>query len=79
MLRLVKIHAIFLVIALFIAFALVPADLWYFDKASDQEISSYYNGAISLENLKAWKIVFIWFLGLTCGRLIIRALMSDKV
>ena len=73
--RLLIIHFIFLIVALLIAFALVPADLMYFDKSTDEEISNYYRGAITFKNLKAWGITFTWFLGLTCGRLIVRALM----
>ena len=74
--RLLIIHFIFLIVALLIAFAVVPADLMYFNKSTDEEISNYYYGAITFENFKAWGIAFTWFLGLTCGRLIFRALMK---
>lgn len=76
MLRLLKIHFIFLVVALVIAFILVPVDLMYFDKIPTEEINNYYQSAITLEQSKAWKIVFTWFLGLSCGRLMIKALMK---
>ena len=75
MLRLVKIHIIFLIVALIIAFALVPIDMLYMRNLPEDELSSYFNGAFNLENTKAWKIVFTWFLGLSCGRLMLRALM----
>lgn len=74
MLRLLTTHLIFLIVALVIAFVLVPADLMYFDKVPIEEIKNYYNSAITFEKSKAWKIFFTWVLGLTCGRLIIRAL-----
>lgn len=76
MLRLVKIHIIFLIVALIIAFALIPIDMMYLRKLPEEELSSYFNGAFNLENTKAWKIFFTWFLGLTCGRLMLRALMK---
>ena len=75
MLRLLKIHLIFLVVALVIAFVLVPLDMSYFREVPDEEISMYFNGAITLEYIKAWKIAFTWFVGLACGRFMIRALM----
>ena len=75
MLRLVKIHIIFLIVALIIAFALIPLDMLYLRKLPEEELSSYFNGAFTLENAKGWKIFFTWFLGLTCGRLMLRALM----
>ena len=74
MLRLLKIHSIFLVVALVIAFVLVPLDMSYFREATDEEISLYFNGAFTFEYIKAWKIAFTWFIGLICGRLIILAL-----
>ena len=74
--RLLIIHCIFLIVALFIAFAVVPADLMYFNKGTDEEISYYYYGAITFKNFKPWGITFTWFLGLTCGRLIFRAFMK---
>lgn len=76
MLRLLKIHFIFLIVALVIAFILVPIDLMYFEKVPTEEINNYYQSAITLELSKAWKIVFTWFLGLSCGRLMIKALMK---
>lgn len=76
MLRLLKIHFIFLIVALVIAFILVPLDLMYFEKVPTEEINYYYQSAIMLEQSKAWKIVFTWFLGLSCGRLMIKALMK---
>ena len=62
--------------ALVIAFILVPIDLMYFEKVPTEEINNYYQSAITLELSKAWKIVFTWFLGLSCGRLMIKALMK---
>ncbi len=76
MLRLFKIHFIFLIVALLIAFVLVPADLLYFDKVPTEEIINYYQNAITLEQSKPWKIVITWFIGLSCGRLMINALMK---
>ncbi len=76
MLHLLKIHLIFLAIALLIAFALIPVDQFYFGKIPAQEIKDYYHNAMAFEKTKAWKIVFTWFLGLTCGRLMLRALMG---
>ncbi len=73
--RLLIIHLIFLGVALIIAFALVPADLWYFDKVPGKEIEVYYQDAMELEFSDAWKTVFTWFLGLTCGRLMLKALL----
>lgn len=76
MLRLLKIHFIFLIVALVIAFVLVPVDLMYFNKVPTEEINHYYQSALTLEKSKAWKIVFTWFLGLSCGRLMLKALMK---
>ena len=73
--RLIKIHIIFLAIALIIGFVLVPLDMQYFRNATEDEVNSYLNGAFVFENYRAWKIVFTWFIGLTCGRLMLRALM----
>ncbi len=76
MLRLVKIHIIFLIVALIIAFILVPMDMSYLRNLPKEEVNSYLNGAFNLENTRIWKVVFTWFLGLTCGRLMLRALMK---
>lgn len=77
MLRLLKIHIIFLVIALIIAFALIPLEQFYFGQNPTEEIKQYYQDAFSFESGKAWKIVFTWFLGLSCGRLMLRALVRN--
>lgn len=73
--RLLVIHLIFLGVALVIAFALVPADLLYFDKVPDKEVEAYYRDAMELKFSDAWEVVFTWFLGLTCGRLMLKALL----
>ncbi len=78
MLRLFKIHLIFLAIALFVAFALIPLDHIYFDHLPTEEVKQYYSDAFSFESGKAWKIVFTWLLGLTCGRLILKALKYNS-
>ncbi|MGH1537238.1 MAG: low molecular weight protein-tyrosine-phosphatase [Gammaproteobacteria bacterium] len=72
--RLVKLHVLFLFIALCIAFVLIPLDQFYFKDNSVEEIEQYYRDAISFSSGESWQIVFTWFLGLTCGRLIIRAI-----
>ena len=77
MLHLFKIHVIFLVIALLIAFALIPIEQFYFGQYPVEEIKQYYRDAFSFESGKAWKIVFTWFLGLSCGRLMLRALARN--
>lgn len=77
MLRLVKIHLIFLAIALFVAFALIPIDQLYFDHYPVEKVKQYYRDAFSFESGKAWKIVFTWLLGLSCGRLMLRALVQQ--
>jgi len=69
-------HFIFLGVALVIAFALVPADLLYFDKVSSEEIKTYYQDAMKMKFSDAWQIVFTWFLGLTCARLMLKALIK---
>ena len=74
MLRLIKIHILFLAIAMFIAFALIPLDQMYFDHYSAEDIKKYYRDALSFESGKAWKAVFTWFLGISGGRLMLRAL-----
>ena len=73
--RLVWIHLALLLVALFIAFGLVPFDRLVFKNFSSIEVVEYYTDAFSLKNKEAWKIVFTWFLGLTCGRLMLRALL----
>ena len=75
--KFILLHVLFLVIALLIAFAVVPLDKMYFDKVPVEEINQYYNDAFAFKTANAWKIVFTWFLGLTCGRLIIRALSKN--
>jgi len=77
MLRLIKIHILFLAIAMLIAFAMVPLDQMYFDHLPAEEVKQYYRDAFSFESGKAWKLVFTWFLGLSCGRLMLKALASN--
>ncbi len=77
MLKFFKIHIIFLLVALLIAFVLVPLEQMYFNNLSLEEVKKYYRDAISFESGKAWKLVFTWFLGLTCGRLMLRALAKN--
>ncbi len=72
--RLVKLHFLFLTIALFIAFILVPLEQMYFDHYPEEEIKQYYRDAFSFKSGESWKMVFTWFLGLSCGRLILKAL-----
>ncbi|MEM7400814.1 MAG: hypothetical protein AAF304_02560 [Pseudomonadota bacterium] len=76
--KLILLHVLFLIIALLIAFALVPLDLIYFEKKPVEEVQQYYLGAFSFESMRAWKIVFTWFLGLTCGRFIVRAINNNN-
>lgn len=64
----------FFLVALFIAFALVPLDRIYFSHHPTEEIRKYYQDAISFQSGKAWKIVATWFIGLSCGRLMLKAL-----
>lgn len=75
--KFILLHVLFLAIALFIAFALIPFDHWYFDNVPSEDIKQYYQNAFSFKSDNAWKIVFTWFLGLSCGRLIIRALSKN--
>ena len=75
----IKIHLIFIVIAFLIAFILFPMEMLFFEGASNEDIWAYYQNAITLEKTNAWKILFTWFLGLTCGRLIIRALRDASL
>ena len=77
MLRLIKLHIIFLVVAMFIAFALIPFDQMFFDHYPAEEIKQYYRDAFSFKSGKAWKVVFTWFLGLTCGRFMLKALANN--
>ncbi len=76
--KIILLHVLFLIIALLIAFALVPLELIYFQKIPAQEVQQYYSDAFSFKSMKAWKIAFTWFLGLTCGRLIVRALNNNN-
>ena len=76
--KLILLHILFLIIAALIAFALVPLDLLYFEKVPVEEVKQYFTDAFSFKSMKAWKIVFTWFLGLSCGRLIVRALNNNK-
>ena len=73
--RLIIIHLIFLGMSLVIAFVLVPTDMLYFEKVQSEEIKAYYQNAKNFEFSDAWKIAFTWFLGLTCGRLMLKALL----
>ncbi len=75
--KIILLHVLFLVLALFVAFALIPFDHWYFDKVPGEEIKQYYKDAFTFASAGAWKIVFTWFLGFTCGRLMLRALSNN--
>ena len=75
--KLLLIHFLFLIIALFIAFALVPFDQVYFDNQPVEQVKQYYQDALEFKSSKAWKIVFTWFLGLSCGRLMVKALKDN--
>jgi len=75
--KILLLHILFLVIALLIAFAVVPLDKMYFDKVPVEDIKQYYSDALAFKTGNAWKIVFTWFLGLSCGRLILRALSKN--
>jgi len=77
MLRFFKIHFIFLVIALLIAFVLIPLEQLYVNNLPVEEVRKYYSDAFSFKSGKAWKLVFTWFLGLTCGRIMLRALAKN--
>ena len=48
--RLIKIHVIFLVIAMFIAFALVPLDRMYFSHQAAEKINQYYHDAFNFKS-----------------------------
>ena len=74
--RLILVHIILLFVALFIAFGLVPFDRMMFNNIPTAEISEYYENALTFKSGEAWKKVFIWFIGLSCGRLMIKALMK---
>lgn len=75
--KLFLLHVLFLAIALLIAFALVPFDHMHFDKVPSEQIIKYYQDAFSFKSGDAWQIVFTWFLGLTCARLMIKALSRN--
>ncbi len=72
--RLIKLHLIFLAIAMFIAFAIVPLDQIFFNHQEAEKINQYYHDAFNFKSGEAWKIVFTWFLGLSCGRLMFKAI-----
>ena len=72
--KLLRIHLILLFVALFITFALYPFDQIYFKSVPKPEIEQYYTDALNFNFSKAWKIFITWFVGLSCGRLMIRAL-----
>lgn len=74
----IKVHLVIIVVALIIAFALFPMEMFFFEDASREQIHNYYNDAITMKNSNAWKIFFTWFLGLSCGRLIIKALRDPS-
>ncbi len=68
---------IFLLVALLIAFALVPLEQLYINNLPIEEVKKYYSDALRFESGKAWKLVFTWFLGLSCGRIMLRALAKN--
>ena len=74
--RLILVHIIFLLVALFIAFGLVPFDRMMFNNVPNAEISEYYDNALTFRSGEAWKKVFTWFLGLSCARIMLKALMK---
>ncbi len=74
--RLLFLHIIFFIVAIVIAFVLIPLDQMYFRKVPVEEIKTYYQNAFTFTDDEAWKKVFTWFLGLSCGRLMLKALMS---
>ena len=76
MYRLILVHIIFLLVALFVAFGLVPFDRAMFNNVPAAEISEYYENALTFKRGEAWKKVFTWFLGLSCARIVIKALMK---
>jgi len=76
--QLIKIHLILLVVALIITFVLFPVDMLFFEGASNDDVQAYYKNAVTFVELNAWKICLPWFLGLTCGRLIVRALKDPS-
>ena len=76
--KFIVLHIIFLIVAMLIAFALVPLDMHFFEKLPAEEVKQYYQDALSFKSMKAWKIIFTWFLGLSCGRLIVRALNNNS-
>jgi len=70
-------HIIFLAVAMLMAFAIVPLEKMYFDGVPTQEVKQYYQDAFSFKSGNAWKIVFTWFLGLSCGRLMLKAITNN--
>lgn len=74
--KLLLLHILFLFIALLITFGLVPIDRLYFNDVPSEEIKQYYQDAFAFNSNEAWQILVTWFLGLSCGRLILRALNS---
>jgi len=76
--RLLWIHICLLLVAFFIAFALVPLDRMVFRNIPAIEITNYYESALAFKSGEAWKIFFTWFLGLSCARIMIKALMSKE-
>jgi hypothetical protein len=77
MVRFLIIHLVFLLIALLIAFAFIPLEQLYINDLPVEEVKKYYSDALSFKSGKAWKLVFTWFLGLTCGRIMLRALAKN--
>ena len=75
--KILLVHILFLAIGLFVAFVFIPFDQMYFDHHPAEEIKQYYQDAFTFKSGKAWKIVFTWLLGLTCGRLMLRALRNN--
>lgn len=77
--KVLKIHLIFLIVALLISFILIPLDQYFFDKSPTEEIKAYIENGITFKSLDAWKKVITWFIGLSCGRLMIKALMKAPI
>ena len=74
--RLITVHLVFLVVALFIAFVFIPLERFYFGDVAPGWLENYYRNALTFSSYKAWSSTFTWFLGLTCGRLILKAFMK---
>jgi len=72
--KVILLHVLFFVIGLFVAFALIPFDQMVFENYPVDAIKQDYQDAFALKSGKAWKIVYFWFIGLTCARLMVRAL-----